>query len=78
MHYIDSNYVLCSHLLETKKITQAHTGMNIAEEIKGIMGEWSLSLDHVSAVTTDNASNMVLAMKTLEWTRIPCFHTACN
>ena len=73
MHYIDSDYVLCSHLLETKEITQAHTGMNIAEEIKGIMGEWSLSLDHVSAVTTDNASNMVLAMKTLEWTRIPCF-----
>ena len=72
MHYIDSDYVLCSHLLETKEITQVHTGMNIAEEIKGIMGEWSLSLDHVSAVTTDNASNMVLAMKTLEWTRIPC------
>ena len=72
MHYIDSDYVLCSHLLETKEITQAHTGMNIAEEIKGIMGEWSLSLDHVSAVTTDNVSNMVLAMKT------HVFHTACN
>ena len=25
IHYIDSNYVLCSHLLETKEITQAHT-----------------------------------------------------
>lgn len=73
IHYIDSDCVLCSHLLETKEITQAHTGMNIAEEIRGIMDEWSLSLDQVSAVTTDNASNMVLAMNFLEWTRIPCF-----
>ena len=32
-----------------------------------------LSLDQVSAVTTDNASDMVLAMNMLEWTRIPCF-----
>ena len=47
--------------------------MNIAEEIKGIMDEWGLSLDKVSAVTTDNASNTVLAMNVLEWTRIPCF-----
>lgn len=73
IHYIGSDYVLCSHLLETKEITQAHTGMNIAEEIRGIMDEWDLSLDQVSAVTTDNASNMVLAMNVLEWTRIPCF-----
>ena len=73
IHYIDSDYVLCSHLLERKEVTQAHTGMNIAEEIRGIMDEWGLSLDQVSGVTTDNASNMVLAMNVLEWTRIPCF-----
>ena len=34
---IDTDYVLCSHLLEMKEITQAHTGMNI--EIRGIMDE---------------------------------------
>ena len=39
MHYIDSDYVLYSHLLGKKEITQAHTGMNIAEEIRSIMGE---------------------------------------
>ena len=27
----------------------------------------------VSAATTDNASNMVLAMDLMEWVRIPCF-----
>ena len=31
MHYIDPNHVLCSYFLEIKEITQAHTGMNIAE-----------------------------------------------
>ena len=60
IHYIDSDYVLCSHLLETKEITQAYTGMNIAEEIRGIINKWGLSLDQVSGVTTDNG--MVLAM----------------
>ena len=50
--------------------------MNIAQEIRGIMDEWNLSLDQVSTVTTDNASNLVLAMDLLEWTRILCFsHT---
>ena len=73
IHYIDSDYVLSSHLLEMKEITQAHTGMNIAEEIRGIMDEWSSSPDNVSSATTDNTSNMVLAMKVLEWIRILCF-----
>ena len=40
--------------------------MNIAEEIRSIMDEWGLSPDNVSAATTDNTSNMVLAMKVLE------------
>ena len=71
--YIDSDYVLTTHLLEITEITQAHTGMNIAEEIRGIMNEWGLSPDNVSTATTNNASNMVLVVKVLEWTRIPCF-----
>ena len=37
------------------------------------MDEWGLSLYQVSAVTTNNASNMVLTMNVIEWTRIPCF-----
>ena len=49
--------------------------MDIAEEIRSIMGEWSLSLDHVSAVTTANASDMVLAMNTLGF---HVFQTPCN
>ena len=66
IHYINSDYVLQSHFLETKEFTQSHTGANIADEIKSIMEEWSLSLDEVSAITTDNASNMVHSMDLLE------------
>ena len=69
----DGDYVLYSHSLKTKDIAQTYNGMNNAEEIRGIIDEWGLSLDQVPAVTTDNASNMVLAMNVLEWTRIPCF-----
>ena len=37
VHYIDSDYVLRSYLLETKEFTQSHTGVNIAEDLKSIM-----------------------------------------
>ena len=30
-------------------------------------------LEQVSAATTDDGSNMVLAMDLMEWVRIPCF-----
>ena len=44
--------------------------------MQAILGEWNLSQDELSAVTTDNGSNIVLATEILGWPRMPCFsHT---
>ena len=75
IHYImEEDFSLQSHLLATKEFSDSHTAENISEELQAILGEWNLSQDELSAVTTDNGSNIVLA--TVGWPRMPCFsHT---
>ena len=52
---------------------QSHTGVNIAEKIQNVLDKWNRFPDNVSAATTDNTSNMVLAMELMECIRIACF-----
>ena len=76
VHYIDDCYHLQSHLLETIEFPESHTGINISEELEVILEEWKLSQDNLSAVTTDNGSNIVSALEIAQWKRMPCFsHT---
>jgi len=59
-----------------KEFADNHTASNITEELKFILQEWNLPLSRLSAVTTDNCANIVLAAEILEWQRMPCFsHT---
>ena len=54
----------------------SHAGVNVSEELKAILDEWGLVHNNLSAVTTDNGTNIVLAMELLQWSRMPCFsHT---
>ena len=65
---------LQSHLLE---FPESHTGANIADELESIMDEWKLHKQGLSAVTTDNGSNVVSAIDVLGCIRMPCFsHTS--
>ena len=76
MHYIDDCYHLQSYLLETVEFPEYHTGINISEELEVILEEWKLSQVNLSAVTTDNGSNIVSALEIAQWKRMPCFsHT---
>ena len=61
VHYISEDFVLQSHLLETKEFSDSHTGVHIAEELEGILQDWSLSRDGLAAFTTDNGGNIVTA-----------------
>ena len=76
VHYINDAFTLQSHLLETREFPDSHTATNIAEELEGIIQEWNLPLDKLSAATTDNGSNIVLATELLEVQRMPCFSHA--
>ena len=59
-HYIDEEWALQSHVLQTRKLTEAHTGKNLAALLQEVFCEWKLQ-DKKTALVTDNASNMLLA-----------------
>ncbi len=76
LHYITDDYELESKVLETKEFSESHTGSHIADELVGILSDWKLVPSMLSAITTDNGSNIVLATSILEWPRLACFsHT---
>lgn len=78
VHYIDNEYSLRSHILETREFAESHTAHNIAEGLKDSLLEWGLSDQSLAGVATDNGANMVAAIRELNWTEhhFPCFsHT---
>ena len=76
IHYVTNKFDLRNHLLAMKEFSDAHTAENLAEILQRLLSEWKLSKDAVSAVTTDNGSNIVLAVDLAGWVRLSCFsHT---
>ena len=74
-HYITCEWQLRSIVLETTNVSVRHTSENLASVLLGITNEWKIS-DKVTCVITDNASNIVGAVRINKWKHIPCFaHT---
>jgi len=44
IHYVSDDFILQSHLLETKEFPDSHTAENVAEELKGILNQWEISV----------------------------------
>ena len=63
IHYVTPDYMLRSHLLETKEFSDSHSSENVAEEVKSILEQWELPAEKVVAATTDNCANMVRAVQ---------------
>ncbi len=78
VHFLANDLSLQSYLLETKEFSDSHTAINISHELQEILRDWDLSLDGLTAITTDNGSNIVLAADLLQWTRVPCFSHCLN
>ena len=78
VHYIDDEFSLQNHLLETKEFPDSHTGVNIANEIEKSLKQWKLSKDGLVAFTTDNGGNVVVAIQELDCIRVPCFSHCLN
>ena len=74
-HYIDNNWVLQAFVLETLPFPERHTGINIAQKLKEMVGEWEI-LDTVRMVSHDQGSNMKAAMEILHnelnWQNLHC------
>ena len=78
IHYITSDYMLRSHLLETKEFSDSHSAENVAEELISILENWELSTEMLVAATTDNCANMVRAVQRNGWLHVPCFSHVLN
>ena len=75
-HFFDNSFDLHHYLLATKEFPEAHTAVNIADELQNILQEWEIKGDMVSTITTDNGANITLAVRILDWFHVPCFsHT---
>ena len=73
IHYINSNWDMCSHCLTTTYLAEDHTGENIKMSLLDTLSEWNLNATHLVAITTDSGANIKRACSLLGWTRISCF-----
>ena len=72
VHYLATDFSLQSHWLETKEFSDSHTGLNITEELEAALQKRGLSLDRLTAFSTDNGSNHYLC------NRVSCFSHCLN
>ena len=80
-HMIDDEWQLKNFVLQTRIMSESHTGANIASLLEDAMQDWKVNRDGSSIpIVTDNASNMVLAVKEAEslGPHIGCFAHVLN
>lgn len=51
--------------LKMVNLTKRHTGKNLAQEVKQILGEFGITLRQVYTITTDNGANVLLSAEIL-------------
>nr|CAH7748444.1 unnamed protein product [Callosobruchus chinensis] len=76
-HFIDDNCKLQSRLLSSFKFSGQHTSENITQQIQSILSQWEIQ-NKIVACITDNAANMVKAVRLANWWHIPCFAHSLN
>lgn len=75
-HFVHE-WELHSYVLQTRVMSESHTGANMAEVIRKATVEWKLT-GKDPAVVTDNASNMTLAVELTGYKHIRCFAHVLN
>jgi len=74
IHFINSEWVLCSRNLNTTYIPEDHTSSNIAQMLLDMLLSWNLNLNQLACFTTDNGSNIRCAISNqLGKQRVACF-----
>ena len=58
IHYINSNWDMCSHCLATTCLIEDHTRENIKMSLLDTLREWNLDATKLVAITTDSGSNI--------------------
>lgn len=76
-HFINNDVLIQSVCLGCEKFDERHTIVNLATFKKNIILEWKIE-NKIIAVVSDNASNIVGAIKQCQFRHIPCFAHTIN
>ena len=58
-NFINIDWEMCHHCLQTREISTSHTAENLAQELRQSLDEWGI-YKKVFIVTTDNAARLLL------------------
>lgn len=73
VNFINKNWDLKGRCLQTVFTPESHTADNLAKSLCSAFKEWGLNEKNLACVTTDNGSNIVAAVRKLEWPWLNCF-----
>lgn len=76
-HYLDERTQLKSFLLDCVQYSASHTADNIAQFLSNVFRNWKIH-HKIAAIVTDNASNVLAAVKAGNWRSIGCFAHKVN
>ena len=68
-HFVTKTHKLKSYVLQTREVSERHTAENLATELQKCADEWGLERP---PVVSDNAANILKAVRLLGWRSIPC------
>ena len=69
-HFLTDDWELKSVVLETTQIEESHTAENIGATLVAITDKWHIT-QKVYCVITDNANNIVAAVRHNKWNHLP-------
>lgn len=64
-------------LLGCLEYTERHTSENLCELLNSLLDAWKLR-HKLTAIASDNAANIVAAIRAGNWRHIPCFAHSIN
>lgn len=76
-HWLNEKTELCSSLLDCIEYSERHTAENLANLFKEKFEEWEIQ-NKITAVVTDNAANVVAAVRHGKWSHLACFAHTVN
>lgn len=78
--HFEHKYELCSINLEVYQMPIQHTAVNIKKKLLEACHEWEIPVDKITALVTDNGSNVVLAADLFigKKCHLPCFAHTLN
>ena len=76
-HFLTDDWELKSVVLETTQIEESHTAENTGATLVAITDKWHIT-QKVCCVITDNANNIVAAVRHNKWNYLPCFAHTLN